>query len=66
LRNFLPAMSVPLSERWLYLTRTQPACQVILVIPFPEPETVNVHLVWIPFWLPDMMSDEAKDELGIY
>ena len=33
---------------------------------FPAPETVNVHLVWTPFWSPDMMSDEAKDELGIY
>ena len=33
---------------------------------FPELETVNVHLVWTSFWSPDMMSDEAKDELGIY
>lgn len=33
---------------------------------FPEIEEVNVHLVWSPFWNPDMMSQEAKDELGIF
>lgn len=29
-------------------------------------QAVNVHLAWTPFWSPDMMSDEAKDELGTY
>lgn len=29
-------------------------------------EDVNINLVWVPFWNPSMMSDEAKDELGIY
>jgi metal-sulfur cluster biosynthetic enzyme len=33
---------------------------------FPELEEVNVHLTWTPFWTPDMMSDDAKDELGIF
>ncbi|MCB0087334.1 MAG: metal-sulfur cluster assembly factor [Caldilineaceae bacterium] len=33
---------------------------------FPDIEEVNVHLVWTPFWNPDMMSQEAKDELGIF
>ncbi|MEZ4712765.1 MAG: metal-sulfur cluster assembly factor [Caldilineaceae bacterium] len=33
---------------------------------FPTIEEVNVHLVWTPFWNPDMMSQEAKDELGIF
>jgi metal-sulfur cluster biosynthetic enzyme len=28
--------------------------------------TVDVKLVWSPPWTPDMMSDEAKDELGIW
>jgi len=27
---------------------------------------VNIHLTWTPFWNPDMMSDEAKDEFGIF
>ena len=33
---------------------------------FPDIEEVNVHLVWTPFWNPEMMSQEAKDELGIF
>ena len=33
---------------------------------FPELDEVNVHLTWTPFWSPDLMSDEAKDELGIF
>jgi metal-sulfur cluster biosynthetic enzyme len=33
---------------------------------FPDVEEVNVHLTWSPFWNPDMMSEEAKEELGIY
>jgi metal-sulfur cluster biosynthetic enzyme len=27
---------------------------------------VDVKLVWSPPWSPDMMSEEAKDELGIW
>lgn len=33
---------------------------------FPEVEEVNIHLTWTPFWNPDMMSEEAKEELGIF
>ncbi len=33
---------------------------------FPELDEVNVHLVWTPFWNPEMMSQDAKDELGIF
>lgn len=33
---------------------------------FPDLEEINVHLVWTPFWNPDMMSEDAKDELGIF
>ena len=33
---------------------------------FPELDEVNVHLTWSPFWTPDLMSDDAKDELGIF
>ena len=33
---------------------------------FPQLDEVNVHLTWTPFWTPEMMSDDAKDELGIF
>jgi metal-sulfur cluster biosynthetic enzyme len=33
---------------------------------FPDLEEVNIHLTWTPFWNVDMMSDEAKEELGIF
>ena len=29
-------------------------------------EEVNVSVVWTPRWTPEMMSEEAKDELGIF
>lgn len=29
-------------------------------------EEVDVQLVWSPLWSPDLMSEEAKDELGYY
>lgn len=58
------------------MTLTSPGCpagpQIISDVQretheaFPDLEEVNVHLVWTPFWNPDMMSDEAKDELGIF
>lgn len=35
-------------------------------IAFPDLEEVNIHLTWTPFWNPDMMSDDAKEELGIF
>lgn len=56
------------------MTLTSPACpagphmlaeaQQLLEERFPGVE-VNVNLVWMPFWNPSMMSDEAKEELGI-
>ena len=29
-------------------------------------EEVNVNVVWTPPWDPEMMSEEVKDELGIF
>jgi metal-sulfur cluster biosynthetic enzyme len=29
-------------------------------------EDVDINVVWSPPWTPDMLSDEAKDELGIF
>jgi metal-sulfur cluster biosynthetic enzyme len=29
-------------------------------------EEVDINVVWSPPWNPDMLSDEAKDELGIF
>jgi metal-sulfur cluster biosynthetic enzyme len=31
---------------------------------FPELDEVRVNIVWTPMWSPDMMSEEAKEELG--
>jgi len=33
---------------------------------FPDLNEVNIHLTWTPFWNPDMLSDDARDELGIF
>lgn len=33
---------------------------------FPDLEEVNIHLTWTPFWNPDMMSEDAKEELGYF
>lgn len=33
---------------------------------YPDLDEVNVHLTWAPYWNPDMMSDDARDELGIF
>lgn len=58
------------------MTLTSPGCpagpQILndvhrtILSQFPEFDDVNVKLVWVPFWNPDMMSQEAKDELGIF
>ncbi len=32
----------------------------------PGIATVDVKLVWSPAWTPDMMSEDARDELGIW
>ncbi len=58
------------------MTLTSPGCPVgpqilgdvqrVITQQYPEIEDVNVNLVWVPFWNPDMMSEEAKDELGFF
>lgn len=58
------------------MTLTSPGCpagpQIIYDVKntvrrsFPELGAVNVNIVWQPFWSPEMMSDWAKEELGIF
>jgi metal-sulfur cluster biosynthetic enzyme len=58
------------------MTLTSPGCpagpEIITAVQrethaaFPDLEEVNIHLTWTPFWNPDMMSDDAKEELGIF
>ena len=33
---------------------------------FPDVDDVEINLVWVPFWNPQMMSEEAKEELGFF
>jgi metal-sulfur cluster biosynthetic enzyme len=56
------------------MTMTTPACPMsalltdnvkeALLHKLPQIKDVKVELVWDPPWGPDMMSDEAKRELG--
>ncbi len=58
------------------MTLTSPGCPVGPMIlgeaqryvhqAFPELEEVNIDLVWTPFWNPNMMSEEAREEMGIF
>lgn len=32
----------------------------------PNLEDVNINLVWTPFWNPQMMTEDAREELGFY
>ena len=59
----------------IQMTLTSPACpaapQLVngsqsVVQQLDGVEAVNVHVVWEPRWTPEMMSEEAKDELGIF
>lgn len=60
----------------LDMTLTSPGCpvgpQIIYDVKqtlrrhFPEMNVINVNIVWNPFWSPEMMSDWAKEELGIF
>lgn len=61
------------SEVSVAMTLTAPGCPVAgempgwvadAVEPLPGVKQVNVELVWEPPWGMDMMSDEAKLELG--
>jgi len=56
------------------MTLTTPACPMNQYIggqveeavkDVPGVEAVGVHIVWSPPWNPEMMSDDAKLELGI-
>ena len=33
---------------------------------FPDVKDININLVWVPFWNPEMMSEEAKEMLGFF
>lgn len=58
------------------MTLTSPGCpagpQIIYDVKqtvkryFPEASSVNINIVWQPFWSPEMMSEWAKEELGIF
>lgn len=57
----------------IVMTLTAPGCPVAgempgwvedAVMAVPGIQTANVHLVWEPQWGMDMMSDEARLELG--
>ena len=57
------------------MTVTAPACPVADILPLevqervravPGVREVNVDLVWDPPWTPDMMSEAARLELGMF
>lgn len=58
------------------MTLTTPACpvgpqmmaqaQAVVEDAFPDIDEANINLVFSPFWDPSMMSEEAKDELGMF
>ena len=57
------------------MTLTSPACPVAGTLPpsietrikneVPNIGSVKVDVVWEPIWVPDMMSEGAKLELGM-
>jgi len=61
-------------EVYIQLTMTSPACPLHGVITrdmdkvlrqaFPDLGEMTIELVWEPPWSPDMMSAEAKQQLG--
>jgi metal-sulfur cluster biosynthetic enzyme len=58
------------------MTLTSPGCPVgpqmisgvqsSLQVAFPDLDAINVHVVWNPLWSPEMMTEEAKDQLGFF
>lgn len=58
------------------MTLTSPGCpvgpqliggvQTYVHRAYPELDAINVHVVWTPLWNPDMMTQEAKDQLGFF
>jgi len=59
----------------VYMTLTSPGCpagpQILgqvetKIRELDGVEDVDINVVWSPPWTPEMLSDEAKDELGIF
>ncbi len=58
------------------MTLTSPGCpvgpqlisgvQTYVHRAFPELDEINIHVVWEPMWNPEMMTAEAKDQLGFF
>lgn len=58
------------------MTLTSPGCpvgpqlisgvQTYVNRAYPDLDAINVHVVWTPMWTPEMMSQEAKDQLGFF
>jgi metal-sulfur cluster biosynthetic enzyme len=58
------------------MTLTSPGCpigpQLIAAVQsfihraFPALDEINIHIVWDPMWSPEMMTQEAKDQLGFF
>jgi len=58
------------------MTLTSPGCpvgpqliggvQTYVHRAYPDLDEINVHVVWTPMWNPDMMTQEAKDQLGFF
>ncbi len=58
------------------MTLTSPGCpvgpqlihgvQTYVQRAHPDLDAINVHVVWTPMWNPDMMTQEAKDQLGFF
>lgn len=58
------------------MTLTSPGCpvgpqlisgvQTYIQRAYPHLDAINVHVVWTPMWTPEMMSQEAKDQLGFF
>jgi len=58
------------------MTLTSPGCpvgpqiiagvQTYIQQAYPDLDAINVHVVWSPLWNPDMMTQEAKDQLGFF
>ena len=58
------------------MTLTSPGCpigpQIIAAAQsyikraYPDLDAINIHIVWTPLWSPELMSQEAKDQLGFF
>ena len=60
----------------IQMTLTSPGCpigpqiiggvQTHVQRAFPDLDAINVQVVWSPMWNPEMMSQEAKDEMNFF